>query len=407
MQTLSIHPLNIIKALSMALEFSINGMSRHHWRTAFICYCIAEHINLGEKETYELIYAALLHDIGAASSWSERRKISVASPLLVSNHKHAEEGYLLLKDADKMGQLADIIRHHHDNWDGTNFSRIYGEAIPLASRIINIADKIELLIKNDVPIFKQRNYILSIINKYSNICLDPKLVQVFNEIAETESFWLDLVNPNCYDLFFNKITEKTLTIFSLDDVIAIVNIFATIIDRTSKFTATHSRNVAQMAVFLAKQQAFSHDDLKIMEISGLLHDLGKLAVPNNILEKPAALTTEEFSIIKQHTYYTYRILQQIDGFDTIAQWAAYHHETLDGKGYPFRLKESEISVGSRIVAVADVFVALTENRPYRNKMEVNKVQNIIMDMVKQKKLDNDIVSLLFDNRQDAFALMAY
>ena len=145
MQTLSIHPLNIIKALSMALEFSINGMSRHHWRTAFICYCIAEHINLGEKETYELIYAALLHDIGAASSWSERRKISVASPLLVSNHKHAEEGYLLLKDADKMGQLADIIRHHHDNWDGTNFSRIYGEAIPLASRIINIADKIELL----------------------------------------------------------------------------------------------------------------------------------------------------------------------------------------------------------------------------------------------------------------------
>ena len=193
----------------------------------------------------------------------------------------------------------------------------------------------------------------------------------------------------------------------MDDVIAIANIFATIIDRTSKFTATHSRNVAQMAVFLAKQQAFSHDDLKIMEISGLLHDLGKLAVPNNILEKPAALTTEEFSIIKQHTYYTYRILQQIDGFDTIAQWAAYHHETLDGKGYPFRLKESEISVGSRIVAVADVFVALTENRPYRNKMEVNKVENIIMDMVKQKKLDNDIVSLLFDNRQDAFALMAY
>lgn len=168
-------------------------MSRHHWRTAFICYCIAEHINLGEKETYELIYAALLHDIGAASSWSERRKISVASPLLVSNHKHAEEGYLLLS-TDKMGQLADIIRHHHDNWDGTNFSRIYGEAIPLASRIINIADKIELLIKNDVPIFKQRNYILSIINKYSNICLDPKLVQAFNEIAETESFWLDLVN---------------------------------------------------------------------------------------------------------------------------------------------------------------------------------------------------------------------
>ena len=138
MQTLSIHPINIIKALSMALEFSINGMSRHHWRTALICYCIAEHINLDERDTYELIYAALLHDIGAASSWSERRKISVASPLLVSYRKHAEEGYLLLKDTDRIGNLANIIRHHHDNWDGTNFSRLYGEQIPLASRIINI-----------------------------------------------------------------------------------------------------------------------------------------------------------------------------------------------------------------------------------------------------------------------------
>lgn len=348
-----------------------------------------------------------MHDIGAASSWNERRKISAASPLLVSYRKHAEEGYLLLKDNYKIKVLADIIRHHHDNWDGTNFSRLVGDQIPLASRIINIADKIELLIKPGIPIFEQRSYILSVINKYSGICLDPSLVEVVNDIAQKESFWLDLVNPNCYELFFNKITEKNLTIFSLDDIIAIADIFATIIDRTSKFTATHSRNVAQMAVFLAKQNSFSSDELKVMEISGLLHDLGKLAVPNNILEKPSALTTEEFSVIKQHTYYTYRILQQIDGFDTIAQWAAYHHETLDGKGYPFRLKDSEISKGSRIVAVADVFVALTEDRPYRNKMNSNKVESIILDMVQQRKLDIGIVNSLFDNRQDAFNLMSY
>lgn len=79
-------------------------------------------------------------------------------------------------------------------------------------------------------------------------------------------------------------------------------------------------------------------------------------------------------MIKQHTYYTYRILKQIDGFSTIAEWAAYHHETLDGTGYPFRIKEHELSLGSRIVAVADVFAALTENRPYRATLELSAVE---------------------------------
>jgi len=118
-------------------------------------------------------------------------------------------------------------------------------------------------------------------------------------------------------------------------------------------------------------------------------------VPNEILEKTGQLTSQEFSLIKQHTYYTYRILEQIDGFGTIAEWAAYHHETLDGSGYPFRIKESQLKNGSRIVAVADVFAALTENRPYRQILLPSKVKSIMCSMVDNKKIDGNLVQDLF------------
>ena len=142
-----------------------------------------------------------------------------------------------------------------------------------------------------------------------------------------------------------------------------------------------------------------------MRIAGLLHDLGKLAIPNEILEKPEKLTEEEYLLIKQHTYYTYRILQGIDNFEKIAQWAAYHHETLDGTGYPFRISEDSLSLGSKILAVADVFTALTEDRPYRESLSEEKVKDIMGKMAKYRRLDKQIIDLLFEHYQDARAFI--
>jgi HD-GYP domain-containing protein (c-di-GMP phosphodiesterase class II) len=140
--------------------------------------------------------------------------------------------------------------------------------------------------------------------------------------------------------------------------------------------------------------AFSEHDAKMMKIAGYLHDLGKLAVPVEILNKPSKLTKEEFQIIKSHSYYTYRILEPITGFKIINSWASFHHECLNGSGYPFHHGANDLSLGSRITAVADIFTALTEDRPYRSGMDKENVLGIIRKLVNENAIDANIVSLL-------------
>jgi HD-GYP domain-containing protein (c-di-GMP phosphodiesterase class II) len=189
--------------------------------------------------------------------------------------------------------------------------------------------------------------------------------------------------------------------FSMEDMLQIAEIFATIIDRMSRFTATHSRSVSGVAVFLAKACDFSQSEIQLMRIAGLLHDLGKLSVPNSILEKPGALTSDEQLIVRQHTFYTYRILERLENLSNVAQWAAFHHETLDGKGYPFKEDRSTLSLGSRIMAVADIFVALAENRPYRKKLPKDTIRRIMTDMVDNQKISGTLVETLLDSFREA------
>ena len=392
----TIHPSNLVSALSTALELSTDGLSKHHCRTALIAGRIAEHIGLNEWQQQTLVYAALLHDIGAVSNWAERKKLQefkVADDV----YRHAEAGYELLKDSQQFGMLAETIRHHHDDWDGSSPSGLAGKDIPITSRIINLADRLEILLKDKVYIFEQRPDILSAIRELSGSLFDPELVRALHEFARQESFWLDLMNPNYYQNFFRQIDMYGRMVFNVDDVVNIAEIFATIVDRTSRFTGMHSRGVAQTAAFLAQARGYSQEEIKLMKIAGLFHDLGKLAISNEILESPNKLTDKDFSIIKQHPYYTYRILEQIDGFSLIAEWAAFHHETLDGAGYPFRIPESSLKLGSRIVGVADVFVALTENRPYRRGIALREVEKIMRGMADNRKIDSRIVADLFSD----------
>lgn len=406
MQSFNIHPVGLIKALSMALELAVNGMSKHHWRTAVIAKHISAKLKMEGKAQQNLLYAALLHDIGAASDWDERRKLKDVK-LFKGNgvYQHAENGYLLLKESDRFAELALPIRYHHDKWSGGNPSGLSGKEIPLAARVIHLADRIEVLLKEQDGFFAQSEHIIEHIVKRSGADFDPAIVEAFKQCAEAEGFWLDLLNPGYYDRFFQELDIYGAVNYSLHDIINIAEIFATIIDRTSAFTANHSRSVANMAAFIARLRGFSSTEVKNMQIAGLLHDLGKLSIPNSLLEKPGALTKEEVAIIRQHTYYTYRILEQIDHFETIKEWAAYHHECLDGSGYPFRLKEEAIPLGSRIVAVADVFVALTEDRPYRESLPEERVKAIMSSMVSKHKLDGIVADLLLSRYDEAIKIM--
>ena len=152
-----------------------------------------------------------------------------------------------------------------------------------------------------------------------------------------------------------------------------------------------------MAINALRKGSLALSQCMMMKIAGNLHDLGKLAVPVGILEKPATLTAAEFNVVKAHTYYTYKVLRNFRDMENIREWAAYHHERLDGKGYPFHLSAAELSPGARVMAVADVFTAITEDRPYRAGMSPEDASRVLVEMVGNGALDGDVVQLLLDN----------
>ncbi len=145
---------------------------------------------------------------------------------------------------------------------------------------------------------------------------------------------------------------------------------------------------------------FSKEELRLMRIAGHLHDLGKLAIPSEILEKTGKLSEDEWDTMRAHSYFGFRTLQKIPILETVNIWGSLHHEKIDGSGYPFHLKGDDLPLGSRIMAVADVFSALTEDRPYRRGMQLPKAMEIIIEMAKDKALDANIVDLLQANLQD-------
>lgn len=399
-----ISPIQLLQGISIALELSAGGLSSHQWRVAVIADHMAGEMELPREERQRLVHASLIHDIGAAAEWEE--VIHLQQENTGDLYVHAEKGYELLKDSPTYSDLAECIRYHHEKWDGNNHSGLRGDDIPLLSRIMCIADNVAVKINTAQFIFDQVPHIIDTIKAGSGSLFQPELVDIFLQVAKPESFWFDLVNAYYYPEFFENMRRYGEIRFSLDDILDMAEIMATVVDWNDPFTGAHSRRVAIIAEYLAARKGFSCDEVKLMRIAGLLHDLGKLAVSHNILEKPNKLTASEFYSIKRHPYYTYHILHNIEGFQDITAWASYHHETLDGKGYPFCIKGESLPLGSRIVAVADIFTALTEKRPYHGLIEIGDVQRIMQGMADHGKIDASVVALLFEKPQDIERLIS-
>jgi putative nucleotidyltransferase with HDIG domain len=164
--------------------------------------------------------------------------------------------------------------------------------------------------------------------------------------------------------------------------------FAGIVDAKSPFTFQHSIGVTEVAVGLAREMGLGSPKVTIIRRAALLHDIGKLGVSNAILDKPGKLTSGEWEIMKMHPVYTKKILAIITGFEEIAAVSAAHHERLDGSGYPDGMSAKELTLAARIIAVADVFQALTEKRAYRDSMPADLVLGMMATDV-PAKLDAD------------------
>jgi putative nucleotidyltransferase with HDIG domain len=394
LDTIKISLYALLNSISNAQDLVSPNLSNHHQQVAYLSYILARELKLSIEEQRDIFLAGLVHDIGALSK-NERLEIIEKEPIYINNH--AFIGAKLLEEFKPMQNPAKMIKFHHLSWDNGKGSIYKEEMVPFGSHIIHLADRVCTMIKKDHNILSQIPQIINQINEKSDAVFEPKTTKTLTELGEIEYVWLDLIS----NFPANKVNSKLFNIVELDinDITELVLIFSHIIDFRSSFTARHSAGVAKIAEQLAKLEGFSPFDSHMMLIAGYLHDIGKLAIDNEVLEKPSKLNEDEFNQIRSHTYFTYQILDSIPQFQLIKEWASYHHERIDGKGYPFHIKGNDLSIGARIMAVADVFTAITEKRPYRDGMNDRQTVKILYDMVGSGALDEKVVNILINNFQ--------
>ncbi|MDR3562126.1 MAG: HD domain-containing protein [Negativicutes bacterium] len=386
MPTTSILKLAI--PLSETLDLVSPLVMNHHRKVAYIAYLLGTELNLPLAQKRELLLSGIFHDVGALS-----RKDRIDSLLFDMNnpHQHAEIGYQLLREFGPFATAAKIIRFHHVRWDGGKGQYYAGCKVQLESHIIHLADRIAVLLPDPSVVLNKAKKIHQEILRLSGTWFHPDCVEAFGNLVDKEYFWLDAAlptDPLCFIGDIDPVEPDSAVVRDL------TRLFSRVIDFRSPFTATHSSGVAACAEVLARLIGFSKQDVRLMKSAGYLHDLGKLAIPTDILDKKARLTTSEYNTMRAHSYFGYRTLQKIPALQTINLWGSLHHERLDGSGYPFHLEGNDIPFGSRVIAVSDILTALLEDRPYRKGFSPDKALKMIAGMGRKGLLDGDLVNVL-------------
>ena len=388
-------------ALSLcdAMDLVSERLANHHKCVAYTAVSIADELGLSKEQKNQLLLAGVLHDSGALS---EKERDNIATFNAERQHSHAELGYRLLKDFKPFHSIANIVRHHHVSWNDGAGSEHKGNEVTIGSHILRLADRVDvlrladrvdMLVDKEHEVLGQVGHIQDEIKRNSGNMFVPELVDAFISVSSKEYYWFDITSSSLRSVLARRARSETVEL-DMEGLLALSAMFRQIIDFRSRYTATHTSGVAASAEGLAELSGFSERECKMIEVAGNLHDLGKLAVPTEILEKPAALTRREYNIVKCHPFYSFRVLEPVSGLEVINEWASFHHERLDTRGYPFHHGEADLSMGSRIMAVADIFTAITEDRPYREGMSGERALSILKRMADELRLDPDVISLL-------------
>lgn len=376
---------DIIISLAHSIDMVSSFVHQHHLRVAILAEAIADEAGWNEEQKRRLILAAALHDIGAVSS---SEKIELLQMDVEEDHPHAALGAGMLCDFVYFADIVPVIRFHHHYWHNGDGVLVGDEIVPEESFLLHLADRIDISIDPNIWILDQTEKIRDIIRALSGLVFKPELVEAFLRASLHDAFWLRLDGCAMETLLHRTLAYEPPINVDIDVLESLALTFSHVIDFRSQFTSTHSAGVAAVAYELAKLKPFSEEKSRKLRVAGYLHDIGKIAVPSEILNKPDKLTAKEFNRMKAHAFYTNSILSELNVLADICGWASNHHEKTDGSGYPFGLDGRSLSEEARIMTYADVFTALREDRPYRKSMPLSEAMEALVGMLKPKDTDS-------------------
>ena len=423
MQALKLSEL--MGALSHALDITEGQPEGHCVRCCWIGMHIGQKLALPPEQLWELYYTLLLKDLGCSSNASRICELYLSDDLafkrdfkwvdgslpqvlrFVLRHTGPAAGLMdrlkalggILSNGDAIAQEliltrctrgADIARqlrfservalgiHSLDeHWNGQGRPEaLVGDAIPLYARIALLSQVVDIVNSSG-----GQPAVGVEVRQRSGHWFDPALVHAFLEVASDTAFWDTLNSPNVEAQVFALEPGGHEAVLDEDYLDDIAEAFGQVVDAKSPFTAGHSARVGLYTALLAESLDLPEARRRWLKRGALLHDVGKLGVSNAILDKPGKLDEMEWAAVKRHAVYTESILGRIQIFDELARVSAAHHERLDGGGYPRGLKAADIARETRIITTADIFDAITAERPYRGAVPVDKTLAIMAETV--------------------------
>lgn len=371
----------LVAVLSEALdsvEKELLGVTDHHAkRVAMLCVGMAEHLGLVQEERSALAISALLHD----SALSEYREGYHGG----RGTAEALRGHCILGEENLRhipgGISCDFVLYHHECADGSGPFGKTAAQTPLGAQLLHIADQTDRRFPAGSA---QPEQMRMFIAEHRDILFAAPVCDAMDAVL-TKELLDELSDERIVGAKLNVSDEVCET-----DLRALSGLFARIIDYKSPFTKQHSIGLSEKAEAMAHHYGWDEDTVEQITCAGALHDIGKLMVDRDVLEKPGRLDQREYQHIQSHAYETYRLLSQLGGMEQLTQWASNHHEKLNGQGYPFGKTAYELDEKSRLLACLDIYQALTEDRPYKAGMTHNKAISILREMAEKGELDGAI-----------------
>ena len=424
---LQIRSAELFGALSHALDLTEGQPRGHCSRVCWMGMKLGEAINMPRYELSDLYYTLLLKDLGCSSNAARICQLYLTDDLkfkadfktidgslsqalrFVLTHTGLESSMLdriraivnIMKNGGEISRDLIEARCHR----GADIARQMGFSNNVADAIQNLDEhwdgsgKPEGKIRRDIPVGSQVALLAQVADVFfisqgqeaaikevslrSGTWFDADLVEVFLNMSQLDEFWELLKSDDLEQRIMTLEPEEHIRLADEDYLDRVAKGFAMVVDSKSPFTAGHSERVAVFADLIAEKMGYEPSRRRWLRRAGLLHDLGKLAISNQILDKPSRLTEAEYAVVRTHPRISGEILAGIPAFKDIVPMAAGHHERLDGKGYPYGLSGEQISLDTRIITMADVFDSLSADRPYRKAMPIEQVlQTISKDLGK-------------------------
>jgi HD-GYP domain-containing protein (c-di-GMP phosphodiesterase class II) len=270
--------------------------------------------------------------------------------------------------------VVSAIHDMDEHWDGGGHPRgLSGPEIPLLARIIGLAQVMEIFWGLGGPAAAR-----DVVAARAGRWFDPELSHAVLGFDDGDPVWRHLTDERLTARLVEGLPDQVSLLCTPERVDRISEAFALIIDGKSPYTFSHSDRVARYAVAIGERLGQNADFLVRLRRAALVHDLGKLTVPNSILDSPRKLTAEEWAVVRRHPAYTFEILERVPVLSDLALDAASHHERLDGRGYHRGVTGKDLSLTARILAVADVIDALAADRPYRAAMSPEEVVSTLL-----------------------------